>query len=218
MQFLCSKVKGTHTFMIVDLHCHILPEMDDGSNSVEMSAAMLCRMAEQGIDFVCATSHYYAEENTIQTFCARRNAAMEQLQAVLPEEMPPLDVEASPRPECSDSLLVQKIVEKIEAYQTEHPSTMLIDRRRDILLRRNLSRFDEVKVEGFTAKQDFNVANAVIMTKINRGLNDADLRLCKSLGHGRAAGVYALIYPVGEGNVVDIINFLPGENLSFIYD
>ena len=135
-----------------------------------------------------------------------------------PEEMPPLDVEASPRPECSDLLLVQKIVEKIEAYQTEHPSTMLIDRRRDILLRRNLSRFDEVKVEGFTAKQDFNVANAVIMTKINRGLNDADLRLCKSLGHGRAAGVYALIYPVGEGNVVDIINFLPGENLSFIYD
>ena len=74
--------------MIVDLHCHILPEMDDGSNSVEMSVAMLCRMAEQGIDFVCATSHYYAEENTIQTFCARRNAAMEQLQAVLPEEMP----------------------------------------------------------------------------------------------------------------------------------
>ena len=45
--------------MIVDLHCHILPKMDDGSNSVERSVAMLCRMAEQGIDFVCVTSHYY---------------------------------------------------------------------------------------------------------------------------------------------------------------
>ena len=92
----------------------------------------------------------------------------------------------------------------------------------DILLRRNLSRFGEVKVEGFTAKQDFNVANAIIMTKINRGLNDADLRLCRGLGQGKAADVYVLVYPVGEGNVADIINFLPegtGDGiLSFIYD
>ena len=118
--------------------------------------------------------------------------------------------------------MTQKIVEKIEAYQSEHPAAMLIDRRRDILLRRNLSRFGEVKVEGFTAKQDFNVANAIIMTKINRGLNDADLRLCRGLGQGKAADVYVLVYPVGEGNVADIINFLPegtGDGiLSFIYD
>ena len=124
---------------------------------------------------------------------------------------PELEVGATPRPECSDPRLTQKIVEKIEAYQSEHPATMLIDRRRDILLRRNLSRFGEVKVEGFTAKQDFNVANAIIMTKINRGL-----------GQGKAADVYVLVYPVGEGNVADIINFLPegtGDGiLSFIYD
>lgn len=135
---------------------------------------------------------------------------------------PELEVGATPRPECSDPRLTQKIVEKIEAYQSEHPATMLIDRRCDILLRRNLSRFGEVKVEGFTAKQDFNVANAIIMTKINRGLNDADLRLCRGLGQGKAADVYVLVYPVGEGNVADIINFLPegtGDGiLSFIYD
>ena len=136
---------------------------------------------------------------------------------------PELEVGATPRPECSDPRLTQKIVEKIEAYQSEHPATMLIDRRRDILLRRNLSRFGEVKVEGFTSpKRDFNVANAIIMTKINRGLNDADLRLCRGLGQGKAADVYVLVYPVGEGNVADIINFLPegtGDGiLSFIYD
>lgn len=133
-----------------------------------------------------------------------------------------LDVGATPRPECSDPRLIRKIVEKIEAYQSEHPAAMLIDRRRDILLRRNLSRFGEVKVEGFTAKQDFNVANAIIMTKINRGLNDADLRLCRGLGQGKASDIYVLVYPVGEGNVADIINFLPegtGDGiLSFIYD
>ena len=76
---------------------------------------------------------------------------------------PEFEVGATSRPKCSDPRLTQKIVEKIEAYQSEHPAAMLIDRRRDILLRRNLSRFGEVKVEGFTAKQDFNVANAIIM-------------------------------------------------------
>ena len=54
---------------------------------------------------------------------------------------PELEVGATPRPECSDPRLTQKIVEKIEAYQSEHPATMLIDRRRDILLRRNLCVF-----------------------------------------------------------------------------
>ena len=135
---------------------------------------------------------------------------------------PKLKVATTPRPECSDPRLAQKIIEKIAAYQAEHPAVMLIDRRQDILLRRNLSRFGEVEVAGFTAKQDFNVANAIIMTKINRGLEDADLRLCRSLGHGKAANIYILIYPVGEGNVADIINFLPAGKgdgiLPFIYN
>ena len=45
---------------MVDLHTHILPEIDDGSDGVDTSLAMLHREAEQGVDVVCATSHYYA--------------------------------------------------------------------------------------------------------------------------------------------------------------
>ena len=33
----------------IDLHSHVLPQLDDGSESVGMSVAMLRRMAEQGI-------------------------------------------------------------------------------------------------------------------------------------------------------------------------
>ena len=74
--------------MLVDLHSHVLPSMDDGSDSVEMSVAMLRRMGEQGVDTVCATSHYYRRQNGIETFCARRAAALEKLRAVLPEGLP----------------------------------------------------------------------------------------------------------------------------------
>ena len=72
----------------IDLHSHILPQLDDGSDSVEMSLAMLRREAEQGVDVVCATSHYYAKYSSIPAFCERRAEALERLASVLTAELP----------------------------------------------------------------------------------------------------------------------------------
>ena len=74
--------------MLIDLHSHVLPQLDDGSDSVEMSLAMLYQMAEQGVDVVCATSHYYAKYNSIPAFCERRAEALERLSSVLTAELP----------------------------------------------------------------------------------------------------------------------------------
>ena len=73
---------------LVDLHSHILPGIDDGSPDVGTSAAMLRREAEQGVDVVCATSHYYAKYSSIPAFCERRAEAMERLSPVLTAELP----------------------------------------------------------------------------------------------------------------------------------
>ena len=62
--------------MLIDLHSHVLPSMDDGSDSVEMSVAMLRRMGEQGVGTVCATSHYYRGNDGNETFWARRAAGL----------------------------------------------------------------------------------------------------------------------------------------------
>lgn len=74
--------------MLVDMHCHILPGMDDGSPDVNTSLAMLRRQAEEGIEAVCATSHYYADQDSITAFCERRAAALKKLLSVVPEGMP----------------------------------------------------------------------------------------------------------------------------------
>ena len=73
---------------LVDLHSHILPGIDDGSPDVGTSAAMLRREAEQGVDVVCATSHYYAKYSSIPAFCERRAEALERLASVLTAELP----------------------------------------------------------------------------------------------------------------------------------
>lgn len=43
----------------VDMHCHILPEVDDGSQSPEETKAMLRQAWEEGIRVIVATPHYH---------------------------------------------------------------------------------------------------------------------------------------------------------------
>ena len=74
--------------MLVDMHCHILPGMDDGSPDVETSIQMLRRQQEQGIEVICGTSHYYAFENSITAFCERRAVALQKLTESVPEGLP----------------------------------------------------------------------------------------------------------------------------------
>lgn len=66
---------------MVDFHTHILPEMDDGSDSVETSLAMLEESALQGVDVICATPHFYADETDPDEFLARRAASFARLRA-----------------------------------------------------------------------------------------------------------------------------------------
>ena len=66
-----------------DFHSHILPGIDDGSVSAEMSVAMLLRMAQQGITRVVATPHFYPHRNTLERFFARRENAVRQLQQAM---------------------------------------------------------------------------------------------------------------------------------------
>ncbi len=42
---------------MIDLHCHILPNVDDGPDSLELSLKMLKQAASQGIEAICATPH-----------------------------------------------------------------------------------------------------------------------------------------------------------------
>ncbi|MCD7969522.1 MAG: hypothetical protein LUF87_04130 [Alistipes sp.] len=52
-----------------DIHCHILPGLDDGSQTVEDSLAMASAMAQAGIKEVYATPHIKADvyPNTLET-------------------------------------------------------------------------------------------------------------------------------------------------------
>lgn len=71
---------------MTDFHSHILPCVDDGSDSIQMSLDMLHRQAEQGIDRVVATPHFYARHDNPDRFLARRAEAEARLRDAMAAE------------------------------------------------------------------------------------------------------------------------------------
>jgi len=68
---------------MLDFHAHILPRVDDGSQSVDESVQMLERMQAQGIGRVVATPHFYANDESVDAFLQRRSAAWEKIEGCL---------------------------------------------------------------------------------------------------------------------------------------
>lgn len=67
-----------------DVHCHLLPGMDDGAKDEKTALAMLEEHAAQGVSHIAATPHYYPRE-TVDSFLARRKTASGRLAAALRE-------------------------------------------------------------------------------------------------------------------------------------
>lgn len=73
---------------IIDMHCHILPGVDDGARDVETSLAMLEASRAQGVQYMVATPHFYATRDRVDTFLDRRREAWETLKSRMGADYP----------------------------------------------------------------------------------------------------------------------------------
>jgi len=64
---------------MVDLHTHVLPGIDDGSKSVEMSESMIKILKEQGVSTIFCTPHYYPTDISLSEFIKNRNMAYDKI-------------------------------------------------------------------------------------------------------------------------------------------
>ena len=53
---------------MIDLHCHILPDIDDGPKSLDETREMLSIAAEEGIRVIAATHHYMEEQSSVDSY------------------------------------------------------------------------------------------------------------------------------------------------------
>lgn len=76
---------------MIDFHTHILPDIDDGSCSVEESVRMIEVLVEQGVKKIILTPHFYAYRSSIERFTEKRKMALKELVKALKEQN--IDVE-----------------------------------------------------------------------------------------------------------------------------
>ena len=83
----------TYESIMVDMHSHVLPGIDDGAQNPEQSVALIKKMMELGIKKVIATPHVMADyyRNTPETIAA----ALEILKAELQKESIDIEIETA---------------------------------------------------------------------------------------------------------------------------
>lgn len=73
---------------MIDWHNHILPGVDDGSSGDDESIHMLEMQALQGVNTVIATPHFYANDESSESFFRRRGEAFEILKSKMHSGLP----------------------------------------------------------------------------------------------------------------------------------
>ncbi len=64
---------------MIDWHSHILPAMDDGSENTAESIELIKMLSQQGVNTVIATPHFYANDESVDSFLQRRETAKNEL-------------------------------------------------------------------------------------------------------------------------------------------
>lgn len=58
---------------LVDLHCHILPGIDDGAKNLDVSMSLIQKEMEDGVVGIVFTPHFHYERITLDALCSSAN-------------------------------------------------------------------------------------------------------------------------------------------------
>lgn len=74
--------------MNIDLHAHILPKADHGSDGLDTSVQQVALAKDAGIEILAATPHFYPSSDTAEAFLERRNRCFGELKTKLNKGTP----------------------------------------------------------------------------------------------------------------------------------
>ncbi len=107
---------------MIDIHCHILPEIDDGAPSMEVALAMARQAADDGITHIVATPHFRPPYELLPQL-ALRARRVEEFRAALKEAGIPLEVLAGAEVQAQDYTFKELL--------KQHPQLLIPNTGRD---------------------------------------------------------------------------------------
>ncbi|MBP5399028.1 MAG: hypothetical protein J6Y53_01240 [Alphaproteobacteria bacterium] len=121
-------------------------------------------------------------------------------------------------PACNDADLIKEIKKEVIQYLEKQNQGSIIEKRNHNLVLKYLDNYSEKDVENFNNQENYQVADTIIMLKLNQHVSAQNMRLCVTEGK---KPVYVLIYPEDFRYHIEIINLVrngnPKDNLSFLY-
>ena len=150
------------SFPVIDFHSHVLPKMDDGSKSVDMSLKMLQNSGQAGVDVMAATPHFYGHRESICDFLKRRDEAWCALSAAIQPQHPRVvlgaevaffsDIECTQELEAlcfagTRTLLLEMPFSPWSGYELDAVSALCLDRGFTIILA-HIERFFDRQKDG----------------------------------------------------------------------
>lgn len=80
---ILQRITGTAIKMLVDIHTHLLPAIDDGPATAEQTVALARAAQKNGITHLAVTPHFYAWQHNLTERLALRTQQLEVLGALL---------------------------------------------------------------------------------------------------------------------------------------
>lgn len=80
--------------LTLDYHAHVLPGCDHGSDGLDTSLKQLQMASDVGIKSICATSHFYAHKESLESFLRRRNRTAQLLEQHRTPNLPTIQLGA----------------------------------------------------------------------------------------------------------------------------
>ncbi len=88
-----KSIKNTFEFLGTDMHSHLLPAVDDGSDSIETSSFLISELAELGFNKLITTPHIYTDfyKNSRETL----EPAFQELKSQIGKSIPDIPISYS---------------------------------------------------------------------------------------------------------------------------
>ena len=164
---------------------------------------------------------YYREAETLNAFGHSTGMIREVDNSAYNNAVDNVPAVAQNFPPCDDAKLLQKVREQLAMIMQNDVPSDIYNQRRRILILKNTNHFIPTAVDGFSPKENFTVAGRLTEIKVNEGLYNADLQLCRSDNPITNRRIYVLMYSIFGRNNAEILNFSASDDakkyLHFTY-
>lgn len=126
-----------------------------------------------------------------------------------------------PMPTCEDEKLISATKEFISEFYKNDTSKNVKQRRRRYFLTHNIDKFSKENIANYKTEATKPVSNIIADRKINKGIAEENMLLCKNKSQNKeASDLFLLVYPEAESYRVEVINLelkASGQETSFLY-